>query len=232
MSEDTTATNSETLNAAASPTETVIASHATDETSGATSPEDLAKQLADLKAALKKANAESASHRHKAKELDDLKAQLEREKLTETERLQKQYNDLKTQHDEFVQAQTEQMIRHNVSLEAARQGVDPKVLDRVARFLDWEEIDVDESGKPTNIRELVEQLLADMPGLKSKNAPAQTSGGATNPPRSTTSAPPDITEEYIAKLTPGVYNSLPEDQKRRISEYRAQHSFRYGRKSL
>ena len=180
MDETTIATNDETLNAATSPTETVVSS-ATGETPGAT---DYEKQLADLKAALKKANAESASHRHKAKELDELKAQLEQEKLTETERLQKQLTDLKSQHDEYVQAQTEQTIRHNVSLEAARQGVDPKALDKVARFLDWEEIDIGEDGKPTNIRELVEQLIADIPGLKSKAA--QTSGGATNPPRSAT----------------------------------------------
>src|SRR6266516_5561441 len=147
------------------------------------------KELADLKAALKKANDEAKTHRLKANELDKLKGEIEASKLTETERLQKQLAELQSQHEEYTQAQTERAIKHEVALEAAKLGVDPNYLDKVARFLEWEEIEVDENGNPTNIHEMVEQLVKDMPGLRGKGASVPTSGGATNPPRSQSTAP-------------------------------------------
>ena len=199
MNNDTsTATNGEMSNVVVPPTETVNTS-GTGETPAATTPDALAKELADLKTALKKANAEAASYRHKAKEYDDSKARLEAEKLTETERLQKQYNDLKAQHDEAIQTQFENDVRHRVSMEAAKLGVDGKVLDRVARFLDWEEIDVDADGQPTNIAALVEQLVNDIPGLR-RSTPTPTSGGATNPQRSTTTAPQELSWAVIGNM--------------------------------
>src|SRR5579885_2563924 len=64
-----------------------------------TTIEDALKELEAARAALKRANGEAATHRHKAKELDDLKAKLEQDKLTETEKLQKQLAELQKQHE-------------------------------------------------------------------------------------------------------------------------------------
>jgi hypothetical protein len=142
--------------------------------------------------------------------------------MSKEQLLEKQYNDLKAQHEELTQAQTERAIKQEVALEAAKLGVDPNVLDKVARFLDWEEIDTDESGHPTNIRALVEQLVKDIPGLKSKGASA--SGGATNPPRSQSTAPQSLSWEVIGKMKPDEYAA----RRSEIQSWIAANPHRYG----
>lgn len=189
------------------------------ETPGSTTPStDTAKELERLQMALKRANAEAKENRLAREELEKIKeAQLSKEQL-----LEKQYNELKQQHEEYTQVQTERAIKHEVTLEAAKLGVDPNVLDKVARFLDWEEIDVDEGGKPTNIRALVEQLVKDIPGLRSKGAP--TSGGATNPPRSQSTAPAQLSWEVIGNMKPDEYAA----RRPEIQAWIAANPHRYG----
>lgn len=223
MAEENTTVSSGAMSNDTAPTGAMPTTSAASEMQDATtSPDAVQKELADLRAALKKSNEDAKTHRLKAAELDKLKAEIEASKLSETERLQKQYDDLKAQHDEAVQAQTERAVKHEVALEAAKLGVDPNVLDKVARFLDWEEIDVDEQGQPTNIRALVEQLVRDIPGLRSKGAP--TSGGATNPPRSTTTAPQALSWDVIGKMKPDEYNA----RRSEIQQWIAEHPHRYG----
>jgi phage-related minor tail protein len=226
--EETTATPvSETQNDVETPQgETPTTTTQTDETpesTTSTTPDSATqKELERLQASLKRANAEAKENRLAKEELKRLKDELEASKLSETERLQKQYDDLKTQHEEYTQAQTERMIKNEVALEAAKLGVDPNVLDKVARFLDWEEIEVDEEGKPTNVRALVEQLVKDIPGLRPEKRSAPTSGGATNPPRSTTAAPKELSWDVIGKLTADEYKANAS----RIQKWMAEHSRR------
>jgi phage-related minor tail protein len=201
------------------------------ETTTPQSPDAVQKELADLKSALKKANDEAKTHRLKANELDKLKADLEASKLSETERLQKQYDDLKAQHDAYTQEQVERTISYEVSLQAASLGVNPKHLDRVARLIDWEELDFDEkTGGVTNIRSVLEALIKDMPELLSKGVPAPTSGGATNPSRSTTTAPPAITEDYLAKLTSAEYAAMTPERRQEITRWRLANPPGYGQR--
>jgi hypothetical protein len=205
---------------------------ATSETLETTTPPSLdaaQKELADLKAALKKANDEAKTHRLKANELDKLKADLEASKLSETQRLQKQYDDLKAQHEAVAEANLANTIKYEVQLQAASLGVNPKHLDKVSRFIEWDDIEVDDqTGNPTNIRPMLEQLIKEMPELIGKGVPAPTSGGATNPPRSTTTAPPAITEEYLAKLTPAEYNAMTPERRQEITRWRLANPPRYG----
>lgn len=189
------------------------------------------KSATDYERMIAELRKENANHRTRLKTLEAeeqkrMEAQLSKEQL-----LEKQYNELKSQHDEFVEAQFERSINHEVSIQAAKLGVNPAHIDKVAKLIDWGEITVDEqSGSPTNIHELVEQVLKDMPELKARSGQsAQT--GATNPSRSATTALPEVTEEYIASLTPAVYAALPQSQRDKITAYRAQNMFRYGRKS-
>ena len=234
MEENTTVSASETPNDTDLTSETLDPSETTSETLEATTTtpsssdeassgsDELAKEIARLKASLKRANTEAKENRLARDELKRLKEELEASKLSETEKLQKQYNDLKAQHEEFTQAQTERLIHQEVALQAAKLGVDPNYLDKVARFLDWEEIDVDEQGRPTNIQELVEQLVKDMPGLKPQMRTPATSGGPTNPPRSTATAPKELSWDVIGKLTEAEYKANAS----RIQKWMAEHSRR------
>src|SRR5258708_3622662 len=78
------------------------------------SVDDASEEIDRLETALKKANSESASHRHKANELDKLKAEIEASKLTETERWQKQATELQSKYDSDTSALTERIVRYEV----------------------------------------------------------------------------------------------------------------------
>ena len=188
---------------------------------------DIQKEIERLNAALKRANAEAKEHRLAKEELDKIKAA----QMTEQERLQKQYDDLKAQHDEAIQAQTERAIKSEVAVEAAKLGVDPAYLDKVARFLDWEEIDVDDNGNPTNVKDLVAQLVKEMPGLKVRSAaqPAPTGGGATAPERSRTSGNGEITAEYVADVMSGKipWRDLPPERRTAVLNWQAKNPYRF-----
>ena len=199
----TSGQTSETQDAQDPQTGTVTTPPGTGETPGTKQPqlsiEDALKEIESLKTALKKTNSESAGHRLKAKELDELKAQIEAEKLSETEKLQKKISDLQSQHDTLTRQQQERIVSYEVRLQAASMGVvDP---DAAARLLDWSEIDYDDNGSPTNVEDLLKKLLKSKPYLAGKQSASSTSGGATNPPRSQSTAPQALSHEVIAKMT-------------------------------
>lgn len=182
------------------------------------SADDYEKMIADLR-------KESAGYRTRLKTLEAEEQKRTEAQMTKEQLLEKQNTELKAQHDEYVQAQTERMIASEVSLQAAELGVNPKHLKKVARFIDWEDINLDEqTGNPTNIREVVEQLVKDMPELLTKGA--STSGGATNPPRSTTTAPQALSWDVIGKMKPDEYAA----RRSEIQAFIAANPHRYGRK--
>ena len=186
--------------------ETPASETATPEKQASPDATELAKELESLKAALKKANKESAGHRQKAKELDDLKAQIEAEKLSETEKLQKQLAKLQAERDEVTRQSQERTINYEVRLQAARLGIaDPT--DAV-KLLDWSEIEYDDAGTPTNVEDLLRQLVKAKPYLvaNTRSAPT-TSGGATNPSRSQTTAPEPLSWTVISKMTTQQYEA-------------------------
>ena len=208
MSDEPTGTGGVTPTEPMTPTATVTTPQ-TDATSGSTtttaipSLEDVQKELESLKNALKKANAEAKEHRLKANELDKLKADAEAEKLSETEKLQKQLADLQKERDASVLAAQEQKISAEIRIRALAAGVKEERLNMVTRLIDTKDIVLDD-GSPTNIKDLMDALLKDMPELVGKAVtPTPTAGGATNPGRTQSSTLPEINWEVIGRLTPG-----------------------------
>lgn len=162
---------------------------------------DAEKDIQELKAALKRANSEAASHRHKAKELDDLKSKLEADKLTETEKLQKRLSELQNQYDTATRQSQEQIIKYSVRLSAAKLGVvDP---DDAAKLLDWSELDYDESGNPTNVDKLLKKLVEAKPWMLQQQKQVA-NVGATNPSRSQSSTSP-LSWAVISAMTRDEY---------------------------
>lgn len=138
-----------------------------------------------------------------AKELTDLKAKIESEKLSETERLQKQFADLQQEHDDYIQAAYARIVDLEVRAQAAALGINPKHLERVARFIDASNIEPDDNGQMPGIREALEQLIKDMPELVTRQAQPTlpTSGGATNPSRAATNT--TSAESIVAAMRAG-----------------------------
>lgn len=163
------------------------------------------KELESLKKALKKANDESKEHRLKAKELDELKAKIQAEQLSEKEKLEKKLADLQRSHDDAARAHQERIINYEVQLKAAQLGIaDPS--DAV-KLLDWSEIEYDDNGSPTNVQELLKSLLKAKPYLAAQTKTTPTSGGATNPPRSASTAPQALSWDIIGKMNAEQYEA-------------------------
>ena len=176
----------------------------------------LRSEAANLRSRLRSTEA-------KAKELDDLKAKLEADKLSETEKLQKQLATLQSEHDNAIRAAQERTINYEVRLQAAQMGiVDP---DAAARLLDWSQIEYDDNGAPTNVNDLLKNLLKTKSYLAGK-AQVQTSGGATNPSRSTTTAPQALSWEAIGNMKPDEYNA----RRAEIQQWIATHPHRFGQR--
>lgn len=192
---------------------------ATDNTTESSSDE-----LKRLNDALKRANAEAKEYRIKAKELDQLKADAEASKLTETEKLQKKLADLQAQHDKAVQDRQESINSSAIQLQALQMGIDPKLANKL---IDRSELEHDDNGQPTNVDDVLKQLIKEF-DLKPKSV--QTAGGATNPSRSASTAPQELSWEVITELqkNPAEYNRRNADGS--ISKWLYAHPHRYGMK--
>ncbi len=170
-------------------------------------PDEHAIEMEKLKTALKKANAEAAAHRVKANELDKLKADIEAEKLTEKERLEKKIADLQKASDDATRAAQEYRVNAELRVQALQLGFADA--SDAARLLDYSELEYGDDGTPTNVGDLLKALLKAKPYLAAvapkTTPPAPNPGGATNPSRSQSSQPAALSWETIGKLTEAEY---------------------------
>jgi soluble lytic murein transglycosylase-like protein len=194
-------------------TDTSSGSEETSETTTTEQPsiESLQAQIKRIETALKKANTEAKNYRLEANELKQFKAQVEAEKLTEQEKqelarknLESQLATLQKQHEDAVREKQELRIEHAVSIQAQKLGfADP---DDAKRFLDMAALEFDDNGAPTNVTDLLGDVLKIKPYLKAQTGRATvTSGGATNPPRSVAATNKEISWELISQLKPEEY---------------------------
>lgn len=191
--------------------------------------EDAQKEIERLTASLKRANAEAKSHREKATELDTLKQQIENEKLSEKERLEKRLAALQKTHDEHVLATQERLVNAELRAVAAALGI--KYPDKAIRLIERADLEYAEDGTPSNTRAVLETLIREMPELAGKSGTPAPNVGATAPARSTSSALPALSWEVITEL-----QKNPEEYNRRnatgeISRWLQAHPFRYGQKN-
>lgn len=153
------------------------------------------EDAASLRALVKSLRAEAAAGRKAKQELDDFKRAQEDAKLSETEKLQKQFAEAQQQIEALRLEKQEIALRSEVRGAAASLGIKPEL---ALRILDQSLVKYDDNGLPTNISELLSSAIEDF-GLTPATAPAAsaasspvkpavTSGGATSPARSTSGA--------------------------------------------
>lgn len=219
--EETTSsdTQSETQNVSDPTTATVTESSETQETT--TSNTDLEERFKRMEAALKKANAEAKATRLERDELRTFKERTESDKLTDTEKrdaaqkkLEQQLTELQSQNSNLLTKLQERTINSEVRLQAMQMGMDAKA---ASKLIDYSEVLTDDEGTPTNIPELLKKLQKEYPTLLGSAPRQQTSGGATNPPRSQTSGRDLTREEAQRIMTAGrdeFHKLSPEDQMR------------------
>lgn len=202
------------------------------ETPGTTtepSPADIRKENERLANALKRANAEAKEHREARQELQKFKEQIENEKLSEKERLEKLLAKEQKERADFILRTQDRLVSSELRAQAARLGfADPS--DAVA-MLKRAELEFDDDGIPTNAESLLKEMLKAKPYLAGKSAPtAQTAGGATSPARSqTTAGGSEITAGYVADVMSGKipWRELSPEQKNAVLQWQAKNPYRF-----
>lgn len=133
-----------------------------------TTPEAQAKEIADLKAELKRINHESAARRKKLEEYE-AKERAEQDKTKSTE------EKLAEVERRAVDAETrlkETTLRQKVVETALAEGLAMQAARDVFALLDLSTVDYDEtSGEPTNLKGLVDEMLKTRPYLKTGTGP-------------------------------------------------------------
>lgn len=225
-----TAPGSETPNGTDPTVETTTTS-GNGETPGTTiepSPADIRKENERLATALKRANAEAKEHREARQELQKFKEQIENEKLSEKDRLEKLLAKEQKERADFVSRTRDRLIASELRAQAARLGfADPS--DAVA-MIKRTELELDDDSIPTNAESLLKEMLKAKPYLAGKPAPtAQTAGGATSPARSQTQAGAEITASYVADVMSGkiAWRELSPEQKTAVLQWQAKNPYRF-----
>lgn len=183
----------------------------------------------------RKLRSEASNLRKRLKELDaahnelkTFKEQKEAESLSAQEKqqlaqkkIEQQLSDFQSQNSDLLRQLQEARINNEVYKNASKLNIID--IDAASKLIDASRIDYDEAGSPTNIDVLLKELVKARPWLAGKAQP-QTSGGATNPPRSQTSGPQEITKEYVQQVQAGgreAWNALSEQERQRIRRFTA-----------
>lgn len=148
------------------------------------------KELERVKADLKRVHAESASHRQKLKAFEDAEQAAKDAQLSEVERLNKQYADLQASNEDLAAALMEMNVNSEIARYANKLNFIIDSPELLAQMLPWKEIEWDEeSGRPTNIEKLLEQLAKTEKRLVQQQQSGVPSVPAMNPGRSSIMPP-------------------------------------------
>lgn len=148
-----------------------------------------AEYVKKLQAEVKELRREDIGYRHKAKELEAKVAEYEAAKLTETEKLQKEAADAKTQLEQLKAEARQARADAAIAQHAAASGIKVEVAKKMI------DVQFDDAGNPTGVDTAFAQLLQDHPYLK-----VGFGGSSTNPQRQAT-----LTMQDIQKMSPQEY---------------------------
>lgn len=175
--------------------------------------------------------SESANLRKRLKEFEALNTELktfkertESEKLTDTEKreaaqkkLEQQLSEHQARNNELLRAYQDERLNSEVLRQASKLNIIDT--DAAAKLIDASRIEYDESGRPTNVPELLKELAKERPWLVGSTQRQQTSGGATNPSRGQTSGLQNITKEEAQRIMQSgkdEFNKLSPEEKMHV----------------
>lgn len=153
---------------------------------------------------------EAAGYRKRLRELEAAVKGYEEAQMSESERLQARLSELERQYTEAQRSLQESTLRYEVMLAAGRLGVVDA--DAAWRLLDASSIEFDDDGRPTNVVDVLRELVRQRPYLAAGTA---VTGAVTNParPRSTV-----LTLDEIRRMTPDEINERWDEVQRALSE--------------
>jgi len=155
--------------------------------------------------ALQKANKEAEKRRKDA-------AEAERTGLSEAEKTAKDLADAKAHEEELLVELATTRVENKVASLTPKLGIlNPEV---VARLIDWDDLDFDADGRPTNVEDVVNKIVTANPFLVSKAGPTPpTPTGLGASAGTGTGTPPTLTAAELAaaeqaNISPERYQAL------------------------
>lgn len=180
-------------------------------------PEQALKEYKKMQTALKKANLESAQRRIKLKELEEFKTKIDSERMDNVERLQSERDTWQNKYAALEREHQEFKVKTKFSEISSQMGiVDPDV---VSKLVNWADIEYDDSGMPTNIQNLLKDLIEKKPYLAGKQS--RPSVGATNPTRAAVTyndADAIVQKLRDGKLSGTDYDALSPEMKQKVNK--------------
>ena len=128
--------------------------------------------LEDALGALEKARKDQARYRVDAKRLAELEAAEQQRTdaaLSEKERYEKKINDLQARLAQQQEAHKQQIARSEIRSQAATLGIKPEL---ALKLLSLDDIEYGEDGDPTNVAELLANVVAELLPQLAPGAPA------------------------------------------------------------
>ncbi len=170
MAEDTTSTNAQAANAdSAQAATTQTASNAQAATDSEQITLEEARRLRSEAVNLRKREKEAQAA---LKVYQDAEQVAKDAQLPEIERLKKVAADLQAEHDQLAAELVTARVNQDVAKYAGKLNfiVSP---DLLAKLIDWEAVEFDDAGKPTNVEKLLEKLAKNAPDLVKKEQQQQ-----------------------------------------------------------
>jgi hypothetical protein len=185
----------------------------------------------------RKLRSEASNLRKRLKEFESLntelktfKEQKEAEKLSDVEKqtlaqkkLEQQLAEQQTKNNELLRQLQENRVNNEVFKQASKLNIID--IDAASKLLDSSQIEYDDTGNPTNIDALLKDLVKQRSWLVGKQQSQPMSGGPTNPSRSHSSAPPDLSWDVIGKMSREEYAARSAE----IQKWILEHPPQYGR---
>lgn len=168
------------------------------------------EQIAELQASNARLMKALEAEREGNKEIRRQRSEEEKAKLTGQEQVAAELEELREAEQQWAVERAELTIEREIGRLGPKLGIlDPEV---TAALIDWDDLEFDDDGKPTNVEDVVRALIAKKPMLAGKpsdrNAPRTDSGQGTGggTPPSLTAA--ELTAAQSAGISPERYDQL------------------------
>lgn len=136
---------------------------------------------------VRKLREEAAARRIREKELQAKLQEYENEKLTESERLQKELEELRTSNVQNLTRAQEATINYQLALAAADPKNELGDVKAAIKLIDRDALEFDDKGNIANLHDALEVLKSEYPSVRATSPrPGAPNTGSTNPPKTST----------------------------------------------
>jgi len=163
--------------------------------------ESLAAELAQTRAALRRANKEAAERRKRLQAIEEAEAKRKEAELSEVEKAKKRAEEAEARLEKLQSEMEQQAIRHAMMIEASNlHFYNP---EEAIRLADLSLVEIDDEGRVKGAKAALEALAKQSPYLIKSAGPGDINSQSGGRQRT-----PSVSDVIAAKRANGMYTSL------------------------